>query len=187
MSESSQPLEKHTEDAVMEVDSTYDDEEEEEEEGKDDDDEAEGEDEAAGSEDDYCSSSGRESSAPLRHPRIHLSERGQPQLEVDPSSTDDDCDTWSTSESGSHLDSETTSIGSAAFEYEYENGRRYHGFCAGQYALPNDEAEQDRLDMMHHIYSLMLGGKLHLAPLKNPQNILDVGTGTGIWAIDMAE
>jgi len=171
----------------MEVDSTYEEEEEEEEEWKDYDDEAEGEDGAAGSEDDYCSSSGRESSAPIRHPHLRLFERGQPQLEVDPGSADDDYDTWSTSRSGSSLDSETTSIGSAAFEYEYENGRRYHGFRAGQYALPNDEVEQDRLDMMHHVYSLILGGKLHLAPLKNPQNILDVGTGTGIWAIDMAE
>ncbi|TWU71788.1 hypothetical protein ED733_003526 [Metarhizium rileyi] len=28
--------------------------------------------------------------------------------------------------------------------------------------------------------------KLYLAPLQNPQRVLDVGTGTGIWAIDFA-
>jgi ribosomal protein L11 methylase PrmA len=34
----------------------------------------------------------------------------------------------------------------------------------------------------------MLDDKLHLAPIgENPQRILDVGTGTGIWAIDMGE
>jgi ubiquinone/menaquinone biosynthesis C-methylase UbiE len=33
----------------------------------------------------------------------------------------------------------------------------------------------------------MLKDELHLAPLENPQRILDLGTGTGIWAMDMAE
>lgn len=41
---------------------------------------------------------------------------------------------------------------------------------------------------MHHLYLLLLDGRLHLAPIgKNPQRILDIGTGTGIWAMDMAE
>ncbi|KAL0636180.1 hypothetical protein Q9L58_004854 [Maublancomyces gigas] len=45
-----------------------------------------------------------------------------------------------------------------------------------------------RLDIIHHIYLLALGDKLHLAPIDpNPQWILDVGTGTGIWAIDAGE
>lgn len=44
------------------------------------------------------------------------------------------------------------------------------------------------MDIMHHIFLLILDGELHLAPIgPNPECILDVGTGTGIWAIDMAE
>ncbi|KAG0136863.1 S-adenosyl-L-methionine-dependent methyltransferase [Tuber indicum] len=46
------------------------------------------------------------------------------------------------------------------------------------------------LDMTHHLYLLMTGGSLFAAPLdeKNPpQRILDIGTGTGIWAVDIAE
>lgn len=34
---------------------------------------------------------------------------------------------------------------------------------------------------------MLLGGRLFNAPLKNPQKVLDLGTGTGIWAIDFAE
>ncbi|RPB10755.1 S-adenosyl-L-methionine-dependent methyltransferase [Morchella conica CCBAS932] len=81
----------------------------------------------------------------------------------------------------------TDSIGSSIYAYRYENGRRYHAYCEGQYPLPNDETEQDRLDIVHHINLLLLSGELHVAPLSNPQRILDIGTGTGIWVIDMAE
>jgi methylase of polypeptide subunit release factors len=44
------------------------------------------------------------------------------------------------------------------------------------------------MDLYHEIVTQMLDGQLHKAPItKNPQRILDVGTGTGIWAIDMAD
>ena len=53
---------------------------------------------------------------------------------------------------------------------------------------PNDEQEQDRLDLLHHIFTLILGGKLYDAPIHPPpQRVLDIGTGTGIWAIDFAD
>jgi methylase of polypeptide subunit release factors len=54
--------------------------------------------------------------------------------------------------------------------------------------MPNDEQEQDRLDIHHHISMLNLGGELYLAPIgDHPNNILDLGTGTGAWAIDMGK
>ncbi|KAK6360158.1 hypothetical protein TWF730_006310 [Orbilia blumenaviensis] len=73
--------------------------------------------------------------------------------------------------------------------YRFENGRRYHSQSVtdSNYFLPNDELENDRLDLNHHVMGLMQGGKLHGAPLDNPQRILDLGTGTGIWAIEMAD
>jgi ubiquinone/menaquinone biosynthesis C-methylase UbiE len=82
----------------------------------------------------------------------------------------------------------STSLASSILNYEYSNGRRYHGYRSGAYVLPNDEQEQDRLDLLHHIFTLILGGKLYDAPIHPPpQRVLDVGTGTGIWAIDFAD
>jgi methylase of polypeptide subunit release factors len=44
------------------------------------------------------------------------------------------------------------------------------------------------MDLHHEMVFQLLKGQLHKAPIpSNPQRILDVGTGTGIWAIDMAD
>ena len=44
------------------------------------------------------------------------------------------------------------------------------------------------MDLAHHLYRMLLGGELHLAPIdKSTQRVLDLGTGTGIWCIDFAE
>lgn len=43
-------------------------------------------------------------------------------------------------------------------------------------------------DLQHHLFALTLDGKLFQAPVRkdaNVQRILDVGTGTGIWAMDV--
>ncbi|CZR65016.1 related to methyltransferase [Phialocephala subalpina] len=100
----------------------------------------------------------------------------------------------------------TASIGSSILKYRQENGRTYHAYKDGskgifpnrrlisnsnaEYVLPNDEGENDRLDLQHHMYSLMLDGKLTTAPIPKDQQlhrVLDAGTGTGIWAIDFAD
>ncbi|KAG5656888.1 hypothetical protein KAF25_011057, partial [Fusarium avenaceum] len=56
-----------------------------------------------------------------------------------------------------------------------QNGRRYHAFREGSYPMPNDEEEQERMDLGHHLYSLLLEGKLYLAPVNpNAQRVLDL-------------
>lgn len=64
--------------------------------------------------------------------------------------------------------------------------RRYHSYKDG-YLLPNDDTERERLDLTHHLFCLTLDGDLCLTKLNNPERILDVGTGTGIWAIEMGD
>ena len=56
------------------------------------------------------------------------------------------------------------------------------------YANDLPQQENDRLDIMHHMMTIRLGNRLHLAPIgKNLHRVLDLGTGTGIWAIEMGE
>jgi hypothetical protein len=78
----------------------------------------------------------------------------------------------------------STSISSSVRDYAFEHGRRYHKYQEGRYLFPNDESEQEREDMKHAMIVNLCGGRLHYAPLDNPHEILDIGTGTGIWAID---
>jgi ubiquinone/menaquinone biosynthesis C-methylase UbiE len=54
--------------------------------------------------------------------------------------------------------------------------------------LPNDIAQQDRLLRHHDLIKTRLGGRLILAPIQeHPQRILDLGTGIGLWAIEMGK
>lgn len=83
---------------------------------------------------------------------------------------------------------DTTSLISSVLRHEYKHGRRYHSYRSGSYQFPNDEPEQDRLDMIHHVFYRTIGDKLFLAPV-NPvgKHILDIGTGTGLWAMEMGD
>lgn len=58
--------------------------------------------------------------------------------------------------------------------------------------MPNDEPEIQRLNEQHWILTQVKGGSLHFAPLppaseKASPKILDVGCGSGIWCVEMAE
>lgn len=83
------------------------------------------------------------------------------------------------------VQSSSVSATSSIFDFVEEHGRTWHRYHEGKYLLPNDIPEQERLDLQHSI-SVRLFGGLSLAPIHRPGRVLDLGTGTGIWAIDFA-
>ncbi|KAL4864719.1 hypothetical protein BDV12DRAFT_7925 [Aspergillus spectabilis] len=110
---------------------------------------------------------------------VHLSESQWPIV------PEEDADLYN---DGEDYASATSSLTSSIANYQYENGRRYHAYRQGEYMFPNDEREQKRLDLHHHICNLALGGALYRAPIEpGVKSILDLGTGTGLWAIDIAD
>ncbi|CAI0649920.1 unnamed protein product [Colletotrichum noveboracense] len=104
-------------------------------------------------------------------------------LEVDDAVDDD----------GSSIDEQITtytkSLSSSIVDYPVDYGRRYHAFRRGVYVLPNDDLEMERLEVTHAMAVKAIGNRPYLAPLEKDkvQRILDIGTGIGIWAIEMAD
>ncbi|KAI1382728.1 S-adenosyl-L-methionine-dependent methyltransferase [Hypoxylon trugodes] len=80
----------------------------------------------------------------------------------------------------------TASLRSSIREYNMLHGRGYHRDQT--YFLPSDEDESDRLDLQNHQLLLTFGGKIHFAlGADTAKRVLDVGTGTGLWALDFAD
>jgi hypothetical protein len=81
--------------------------------------------------------------------------------------------------------SDSTSLGSSILEHSFVNGRRYHRYRHGRYPIPNDDTEQNREDMLHNMMLEATDGKLYYSPIgDHPQKIIDLGTGTGLWAME---
>lgn len=55
------------------------------------------------------------------------------------------------------------------------------------YLFPNDTMECDRLDLQYQALKMLHEDRIYFAPLKDPKRILDIGTGTGVWPIEMGE
>ena len=85
--------------------------------------------------------------------------------------------------------SSTASISSSVLHYRTVQGRTYHSTRGNaEYWASNDERQNDALDLIHHAHTLILDGKLCLAPLKDDiRKVVDIATGTGSWAIDFAD
>ncbi|KAM6529642.1 hypothetical protein FALCPG4_007772 [Fusarium falciforme] len=111
--------------------------------------------------------------------------------EEQPLAPDEHSDNDQDSSIGDDAASSTQSLTSSILEYRKENGRTYHAYKDGKYSLPNDDIENERLDLQHELFRRTFDGRLGLAPPNDPsyeaEHVLDVGTGTGIWAIEYGD
>ncbi|KAJ5152055.1 hypothetical protein N7492_010350 [Penicillium capsulatum] len=88
-------------------------------------------------------------------------------------------------------DSDTTSLASRIYRGVMKNGRRYQTIREDNYWCPADEQQFECFDACH-LVSILLDSEtrnpLFQAPIKqSAKNILDIGTGRGNWAIDVAD
>ncbi|KAF8145679.1 S-adenosyl-L-methionine-dependent methyltransferase, partial [Mycena galopus ATCC 62051] len=73
--------------------------------------------------------------------------------------------------------------------------REYHAYPGAQYVLPTDDVERQRhaasiiLLLQHNLLKKIFDNKLLLAPVKfTPDDrVLDIGTGSGLWALGMEQ
>ncbi|KAI1146028.1 S-adenosyl-L-methionine-dependent methyltransferase [Nemania diffusa] len=85
--------------------------------------------------------------------------------------------------------SSTASLSASILEYRTVHGRTYHSERGNAQSWnPNDAQHDESMDILHHVSTLMQDGKITMAHIDdNVMKVLDVGCGTGIWAIDFAD
>ncbi|CCE35183.1 uncharacterized protein CPUR_02114 [Claviceps purpurea 20.1] len=86
--------------------------------------------------------------------------------------------------------SSTASVASSILEYRQIRGRTYHSDkFATNYFLPNDDQQLETEELNHHYLTILFDDQLFLAPLEEDKihRVLDVGTGSGIWAIEFGD
>lgn len=67
--------------------------------------------------------------------------------------------------------------------FRFFGGRRH--LAGTPYPLPKDTAEVNRLDFQHYLLRTGFRGN-YAAPIEQPARILDVGCGSGRWAMEVA-
>lgn len=90
---------------------------------------------------------------------------------------------WNRKATDSRSQDDGTESGGAS--HRTVGGRRY--LRGVPYVLPNDMGEINRLDFQHYMMRYALRGNFAAPIGAAPDSILDVGSGTGRWAMEMAQ
>ena len=65
-----------------------------------------------------------------------------------------------------HSQSSTASLSDSILEYRALQGRTYHSTRhATEYFTPNDDQQQESVDLTHHYFTILLDNKLFIAPI----------------------
>ncbi|KAJ0161769.1 hypothetical protein CTA2_5635 [Colletotrichum tanaceti] len=81
----------------------------------------------------------------------------------------------------------TASLTASIREYRTVHGRTFQTSNTTDYLWPNDDRHIEGFDITHQYLLMLMDNKLFASPLEKSDNVLDIGTGTGIWAIDFAD
>ncbi|KAJ3524835.1 hypothetical protein NM208_g11894 [Fusarium decemcellulare] len=111
---------------------------------------------------------------------------------------------------GVNLEEESSlaSLRTSILESKQENGRTYHSMIkvkpitrlywqgsshaslcdVTDTAIDISKRMNDSVNLQHHIWRIQFDGKLALSPgIDDAKRVLDIGTGTGMWALDFAD
>ena len=108
-----------------------------------------------------------------------------PGIAVDPNSSHEADSTFGDDSS------ETQSVTSTIYRGYVENGRKYQTLRKDKYWGPSDERQLETMEAGHVVYWILDSqepNQLFRAPIgESPTNIIDIGTGKGTWAIEVAD
>jgi SAM-dependent methyltransferase len=82
---------------------------------------------------------------------------------------------------------ETESLTLSTDDVMEEHGREYHLYGPGLYDYPGDAPECNRLKKLFSALCILMNNSLHISLLENPLEVLELGTGTGSWAMEFAK
>ncbi|SPQ23682.1 d8484310-72a4-40f8-8227-25c48514d0b9 [Thermothielavioides terrestris] len=86
-------------------------------------------------------------------------------------------------------DSQTVPVDNIYRELVVHGNREFQRYALenGIYFAPVDDDEIDRLQYMHGVFNMMFDNRLIFPPIPRPRRILDCGSGSGAWAMEVAE